>query len=161
MKVLIVYDSFYGNTEKIARSIESVFEDTHVAIVKASAEEASKAKEVDLLIVGSPTRAFSASENTKAFLKALGKLNGVKACAFDTRVDTGKVNSRILNFLVKIFGYAAKPISRALSKKGCNIILEEVGFFVKGSEGPLEEGEIERSIAWAKEALDKAKKQPI
>jgi len=38
--------------------------------------------------------------------------------AFDTRISITDIKSSILGFLVKIGGYAAKPIADRLQKKG-------------------------------------------
>ena len=107
------------------------------------------------MIVGSPTRAF---KPTKALVDFLIKIpsNGVKGinvAAFDTRISTTDVNLRMLNGFVKIFGYAAKPIADKLQKKGGNLIIPPEGFFVKDSEGPLKEGELERAADWAKSLI--------
>jgi hypothetical protein len=51
----------------------------------------------------------------------------------------------------RVFGYAAKPISEKLRKKGGELIIAPEGFFVKDVEGPLKEGELERAAAWARE----------
>jgi len=80
----------------------------------------------------------------------LNVLKGVKVAAFDTRISTADVNSRLLNILVKLFGYAAKPIAYKLEKKGGSLIIPPEGFFVKDSEGPLKDGELERAADWAK-----------
>ncbi|MDD1752618.1 MAG: hypothetical protein LUQ38_05950 [Methanotrichaceae archaeon] len=54
-------------------------------------------------------------------------------------------------WLVKILGYAAEKIGGILKKKGFALILSPEGFFVKGKEGPLKEGELEHAVSWAKE----------
>ena len=51
----------------------------------------------------------------------------------------------------RVFGYAAKPISEKLRRKGGELIVAPEGFFVKDVEGPLKEGELERAEAWARE----------
>jgi hypothetical protein len=51
--------------------------------------------------------------------------------------------------MVKLFGYAAKPIANRLTKKGGVLTMEPEGFFVEGTEGPLTDGELERAAAWA------------
>jgi len=61
--------------------------------------------------------------------------------------------SRVLLFFVRLFGYAAKPIAEKLKGKGGKPTIPPEGFFVKGMEGPLEEGEIERATSWAKEIV--------
>ena len=80
----------------------------------------------------------------------LNGLKGVKVAAFDTRISTVDANSRLLNILVKLFGYAAKPIADRLEKKEGSLIIPPEGFFVKDSEGPLKDCELERAADWAK-----------
>lgn len=53
--------------------------------------------------------------------------------------------------MVKIFGYAAEPIARQLMKKGGTLALPPEGFYVKASEGPLKDGELDRAAAWARQ----------
>lgn len=67
----------------------------------------------------------------------------------DTRISVNDANSRLLTVLVKIFGYAAKPIAKKLIKKGGKLLIPPEGFFVKDSEGPLKAGELERAANWA------------
>lgn len=153
MKILIIYDSFFGNTEKIAKAIgNSLSPKENVEILQVSDMKPEQLIGLDLIIVGSPTRAF---KPTKAIMHFLNKipLNGlksVKVAAFDTRISITDVNSRFLNILVKLFGYAAKPIADKLEKKGGNLIIPPEGFLVKDSEGPLKDGELERAVDWAK-----------
>jgi len=152
MKVLIIYDSFFGNTEQIARAVGSSLESKNqVEVVKIGDLKPEQLTGVELLIVGSPTRAFRPTKPIVKFLNALpiGTLKGVKVAAFDTRINPADANSRFLNFMVKMFGYAAEPIAKRLVKKGGEQVLSPVGFFVKESEGPLKEGELERAAKWA------------
>lgn len=107
-----------------------------------------------MLIVGSPTRQFRPTAAISNFLKRIPKngLKGIKIAAFDTRFTMSVIEeSRVLPFFVRLFGYAAKPISDRLKKKGGELIIPPEGFFVKGVEGPLKEGELERAASWAKE----------
>ena len=156
MKVLIVYDSVFGNTEQIAQAIgNSLGSKENVEILRVSEVKPEQLIGLELLIVGSPTRVF---KPTKAIMNFLNKiplnvLKGVKVAAFDTRISTADVNSRLLNILVKLFGYAAKPIAYKLEKKGGSLIIPPEGFFVKDSEGPLKDGELERAADWAKSIM--------
>jgi len=153
MKVLIVYDSVFGNTEKIALAISnSLGTKENVETFRVSDIKPEKLIGLDLLIVGSPTRAFRPTKAITNFLKNIPSngLKGVKVAAFDTRISTADVNSRFLNILVKLFNYAAKPIASKLEKRGAELVIPPEGFFVKDSEGPLKDGEIERAADWAK-----------
>lgn len=156
MKALIVYDSVFGNTEKIAKAIGDSLAGLECAeVVKVTEVKLEQLQGTDLLIVGSPTRAFKPTKAIVDFLIRIpsGGLKGIDVAAFDTRVNTEDVNSRILNGFVKIFGYAAKPIADKLQKKSGNLIIPPEGFFVKDSEGPLKEGELERAAQWAKQVM--------
>jgi hypothetical protein len=84
-------------------------------------------------------------------------LKGVQVAAFDTRMIIEEVNNKILTVMVSIFGYAAKPIADGLVKKGGTPSAPPEGFFVKGSEGPLKDGELERAAEWGKRILEAAK----
>ncbi len=166
MKALIVYDSFFGNTEKIAQAVaRGIGAPEEVGLVKVGSLAPwqktpglapQQLEGVQLLVVGSPTRGFRASEGTAAFLAGLpaGSLKGVRVAAFDTRMgfeDMGWGTAIIrFMFFIKVGGYAAEPMAKALQKLGGELALPAEGFFVKGSEGPLKEGELERAEAWGK-----------
>jgi flavodoxin len=162
MKALVVYDSVFGNTQKIAVAIAEAIRaatggagtDTEVEARRASETDPGQLRGVQLLVVGSPTRAFRPTKAATAFLKniASGSLEGVSVAAFDTRADVAEVNSRILTALVKLFGYAAEPMARRLVSRGGRQVAEPAGFYVTGTEGPLKEGELERAAAWARQA---------
>jgi flavodoxin I len=105
-----------------------------------------------LLIVGSPTRGFRPTEAITHFLKSIvpNSLAGVKITAFDTRIATADIKSTPLQFMVKIGGYAARPMADVLVKKGGLLITPPEGFFVEGKKGPLKAGELERAADWAR-----------
>jgi flavodoxin len=105
-----------------------------------------------LLVVGSPTRAFRPTGAVKQFLRRIPSagLKGVKAAAFDTGISLSDINSSIGRSFVKFFGYAARPVSDKLRKKGAEVIAAPEGFFVEGTEGPLKDGELERAADWGR-----------
>ncbi len=153
MKILVVFDSFFGNTEKIAQAIgKGIGSMQESTVVKVSEASKLNLSEFALLIVGSPTRAFRPSPSIKIFLQNIpvDGLKGVKVTAFDTRASLEQIKSKILNFMVKIFGYADKPILKSLVRKGGEQVVSSEGFIVNGTEGPLKEGELERSADWAR-----------
>ncbi len=150
MKTLILFDSFFGNTEQIAHAIGSALESCGpVTVLRVSEARPGQLTGVDLLVVGSPTRGFRPSEATQAFFKSLpaGALTGVKAAAFDTRARVENVPA-FLRFMIRLFGYAAEKIAKQLKEKGGTPLQEPAGFFVKDTQGPLYEGELERAAQW-------------
>lgn len=156
MKVLVVYDSVFGNTEKIALAMDKALgTKNRVETVRASEVKPERLAGLDLLIVGSPTRAFRPTKAVTDFLRGIPPdgLKGARVAAFDTRISVEDTKSRFLRFMVRIFGYAAKPVSDKLWKKEGVLVIPPEGFFVKGSEGPLKEGELERAAEWARAAV--------
>lgn len=145
MNALIVFDSVYGNTEKIARAIGSAITG-EVKVVRAGEVDSAELKTIDLLVVGSPTQGGRPTPAIQDFLNTLPELSfkGINVAAFDTR---------LLTKLARIFGYAAGKIADVLKKKGGILIVQPEGFFVKGTKGPLKEGELERAAGWAKGIL--------
>jgi len=157
MKTLVIYDSVFGNTEQIAQAIGNALgSQKDVEILRVSNVKPEQLTGLELLIVGSPTRQFRPTAAINNFLKRIPKngLKGVKVAAFDTRFTMSVIEeSRVLPFFVRLFGYAAKPISDRLKKKGGELIIPPEGFYVKDSEGPLKDGELERAAAWARLAI--------
>jgi flavodoxin len=152
MKALILYDSYFGNTEKVAQAIaDALAPQAEVTLARVKPYSPEQLEGVTLLVLGSPTRGFRPSEATQAFLNSLpaGSLEGIHAAAFDTRVDPQRIDSKMLKFMAKTFGNADKPMLTALEKKGARIVSTGQGFIVLGSEGPLLDGELERAAAWA------------
>ena len=151
MKVLIVYDSVFGNTERVAQAIGNALgSQEDVEILRVSNVKPEQLTGLKLLIVGSPTHGGRPTPAIKDFLNKVSEsaIMGINVAAFDTRFSTR---------LVGIFGYAAGRIADSLKRNGGTLIASPQGFFVKGKEGPLQEGELERAASWAK-AIVKSKK---
>ena len=143
MKALVVYDSVYGNTEKIAKAIGEAIAG-EVKVVRVGEQDPTSLERVDLLIVGSPTLGGRPSEMIQRFLDRLPatSVKGIRVAAFDTRYSAR---------FVKLFGFAAERISNSLAAKGGTPAPTLGAFIVTGKKGPLKDGELERATAWAKE----------
>ena len=150
MKALVVYDSYFGNTEQVAQSIGNSL-GVEVPVLRPDKVQMDSLPELDLLVVGAPTRAFRPSNAIRDFIKRIpsGALSSVKVASFDTRVDIEAVGNPILKIMVRLFGYAAEPILNGLVKKGGLSNDEPIGFFVLDTEGPLDDGELEKASTWA------------
>ncbi|MBD3237193.1 MAG: hypothetical protein GF330_10845 [Candidatus Eisenbacteria bacterium] len=69
MKALIAYDSGFGNTERVARAIGQALEArAEVEVWSVKDADASRLDDFDLVVVGSPTRAFRPTPDTSRFL---------------------------------------------------------------------------------------------
>ncbi len=144
MRAFIVYDSVYGNTEKISEAIaEALGPHGNVRLLRAGDVEMPELSPGDLLIAGCPTHAGRPTQSMQVFLDRIpeASLQGIKACAFDTRVSAR---------WVKILGFAAGRIASSLKKRGANPATAPEGYFVTGKEGPLKDGELRRAENWAR-----------
>jgi flavodoxin len=157
MKILIIYDSVFGNTEQIAQAIYAALSShEEVEVIRVSDVKPEQLTGLNLLIVGSPTQRFRPTAAINNLLKRIAKngLKGVKIAAFDTRLTMSNIQrTPILAFFVRLFGYAAKPISVKLKKKGGESIISPDGFFVEEIKGPLKAGELQRAADWAKQII--------
>jgi flavodoxin len=149
MKALVVYDSGYGNTEKIAQAIGNTI-GGDVKTIRIGAVNPEDLNAIDLLVIGSPTLGGRATPAMQEFLKKLPDsiIKEKNVAVFDTRM-TSK--------MVGIFGYAAGKLADSLKKRGASLISSPEGFFVTTGKGPLKEGELERAVSWAQQLLKSGK----
>lgn len=114
MKACVIFDTRYGNTEKIARSFETGLKEAGVQTVCVNAKDAAvdSLKQYDLICVGAPTEGFTASKPMKEFLAKLKSidLSGKHGFAFDTKLDW------------RLSGSAAKFIEKELNNLGLQVI---------------------------------------
>lgn len=160
MKALVLYDSQFGNTEKIAQAIgDALATGAETTLLRAATQPDLSG--YDLIIVGSPTQRFNTTETVAALLESLS-LRDVRAAAFDTRFDREEVEQGVLRFAMKVAGdkaWAATRIADLLAKAGATVVLPPEGFIVEDTEGPLRPGEMERAAEWAARILTLA--QPV
>jgi flavodoxin len=160
MNVLVLYDSLYGNTEKVAEAIAKVFVSPHkIKLVKVTHATFADLNNIDLLIVGSPTQGGRATENLQLYLNNIPEdyLKNVFVTSFDTGFLLRDQNFA-LRLLLKTIGYAAPKIANILKEKGGQLIAPPEGFVIKGKKGPLAEGELGRAEIWANTLQKKASK---
>lgn len=150
MKTVIIYDSMYGNTKKVAEAIgESL--PGEVLILLPKEVKLSALKNIDLLIVGSPTHGGRPTPALEVFLNNIpaGGLAGIRVAAFDTRFAQEE-QSIGLRILMTVIRFAAERIAKTLKTKGGTFVGKPEGFIVEDKEGPLKKGELARAGSWAK-----------
>lgn len=150
MKTLVVYDSRFGNTKKIAEAIAGgVGDGTMAKNVNEVKEE--ELKGLDLLVAGSPVHGGRPSEDMLKFLDGLDEtsLEGVNVAAFDSRFSK-EGHGFFLNQLMKVLPYAAPKIEKYLEKNGGKGVSEPQGFIVNDTKGPVAKGELERARKWGR-----------
>ncbi len=146
MNALVIYDTKFGNTERIAKAIGATLRETADVEVLPFAELGTVPAGTDLLLVGGPTHAHGIDPAFKAFIDSLlpDAVDGVAVATFDTR----------FRMPVMVSGSAARGIAKRFERKGARIVAEPESFFIAHSEGPLAEGEEARAGAWARELAD-------
>ncbi len=148
MNTLIIFFSKFGHTQMVAESIAQGFESGGpVRLLSLDQLEASDLKDVDLVVMGSPTHRMNLPEAVRPIFERLPKriLRGVPVAAFDTSYKMSPILARFT---------AAKKLAQKLRKLGGRRIVPPETFHVMEREGPLYEGEIERANAWAKTILE-------
>ncbi len=133
---VVIYDSKFGNTEKIAKSLAGGLRMTgmEVTCVNTNDVQTESLKDYDLIAIGAPTQMFTASRPMKDFLLKLKGVQGLKGkygFAFDTK------------FASRLSGSASKYIEKTLKELGMEIVRPRQSAIVDKTEGPLEGGEVE------------------
>jgi len=138
MKTLVIYDTNYGNTKKIAKAVASKLGKGTKTVSVADLKK-KDLKGIDVLVAGCPVIASSPTEKMSRFLTSLkdNELKGIKAASFDTRMK------------LFFFTDAAKKISKELTRAGAVIIAKPQDFYVRKAKGPLRDGEMEKAVVWA------------
>ena len=170
MNTLVVYDSLFGNTERVAQAVaealrafgqvqavriepsqsdelqrQALLRQNRVTEVRLEPAHPIDLQGVDMLILGCPTQAFKATPAMLSFLEKVSpaSLGGLAVACFDTRVRGP-------------FGSAARVMAKKLQTIGVSLLLPPESFFVKGMQGPLKSGELDRAATWAQMLLKKA-----
>jgi flavodoxin len=114
LRACVIFASRFGNTEKIARAIESGIREAGIQTECFNSTDATidSLKDFDLVCVGAPTEAFTASRPMKDFL---GKLKGADfsgkyGFVFDTKVES------------RLSGAAGKSIEKELMNLGLRVV---------------------------------------
>jgi flavodoxin len=153
MRTLVVYFSKFGNTRRIAEAVaETLKQAGEVRTVSINRLAASDFEGVDLVVVGSPTHAFTVPPVVRSALTALpaGILTGKAVAAFDTTVRLWPLR----------YMRASPKILRQFRTLGGNPIAPPQTFFVRtsGTQQPAETdlllaGQLDRARDWASQLL--------
>jgi menaquinone-dependent protoporphyrinogen IX oxidase len=159
MKGIIIYDTSFGNTREIAKTLQETLKETGIEsdLFKVNEVKKLNAKEYDLFICGSPTKFGTMSFAIKFFLGKVKSEDWMDKpfAAFDTENPENVEQSRIQN---KEWS-AAEKIALKLKEKNMRQLLPVHKALVLGQKGPLVEGEIDRVKIYARELATKLKEE--
>lgn len=158
MKAIVVYQSIWGNTAAVARAIAEGIGGGTKALSTTEAIGAAL-KGVDLIVAGAPVLGFRlptddmvkaiahqpagkhppdlSQPSMRSWLAALPRGSG-RSAAFETRIWWSP-------------GGSTGAMDRALAAAGYPPAARACRFIVKGKDGPLREGELEKAKLWGVE----------
>jgi hypothetical protein len=159
MHALVVLESLWGNTEQIAREIAAGIEEERTDVADAASAPNVLNADVDLLVVGGPTHAFSMSTATTRESAKHQGAEHVPTLGIREWVDAHQAPHRAI--LVATFdtrvvspplpGSAAKKAMKLLVGLGYRPLVKPETFHVHGYSGPVADGELERAKRWGAE----------
>ncbi len=161
MKALIVYDSFFGNTLKVAEMFQKELEHkkAQVELAHVTKVDFDALSKNDILIFGSPTRGFRATQPMVLLLKNKNiNYENKQTFVFDTRIDLEDIKSKLLRKMINSLGYATQNMEKILKKRKALPIIDCEGYGVVSSEGPLKPDVSYRVEAAVTRLLDALKK---
>ncbi|MFC6084188.1 flavodoxin family protein [Sphaerisporangium aureirubrum] len=163
MRALVVYESMFGNTKKIAEEVaRGLMSRMPVEVLEVGSAPHELPDDVTLLVVGGPTHVLGMSrastrksaedqaegglvshgEGIREWLETLRVNAPIAATAFDTKIRS------------HFSGSAAKGAYKALRRHRLHVAGRPMSFYVTGNKGPLEESESLRAHQWGESLAD-------
>lgn len=162
-RALVIHESMFGNTAGVAAAVADALreEGMVVDVVAVSDAPSADSLDVDLVLLGAPTHAFTLSRNSTREdavhqgAPADRASTGLREWLVDARIhppsrrvaaaafDTRSAGARHLP------GSAARKAARLARGAGFRPVLRTHSSFVEGVSGPLLDGELDRARAWA------------
>ena len=144
MKSLVVFDSVYGNTEKIAKEIgKRLGGNTNILLVSRVKEK--DLRNLNLLIVGSPTHGGRPTKDVVSFLNIIPV--ELRTAFYDTRLEK-ESHGFGLKIVMSVIGFAAEKMEGQFKSRGGKVLIKAEGFVVTDKKGPMKVGEMEKLERW-------------
>lgn len=172
MRVVVVFESLFGNTRQIADAIAKGAQRAsalvEVSCIRVGEVVGTDTDSADLLLVGGPTQFHGLASRRKrgVWLRQQDLDDGLSRTGHSLEPGVeGPTLSQWLEELPEarpgamgaafdtrmdrlLSGGAAPKIERRLRAHGYEIVAEPAGFIVEDMEGPLRSGELERAATW-------------
>lgn len=151
MRVLVVFESKYGNTKQVAETIiEGIREAAGIETVLTERKEVdfNTITDYDIILVGTPNHMGGPTQGIMKFVDKLGKFNleGKQAAVFDMYVK-------------KDFEKAVKKLEKHIKEKapGLKLIASGLSIRVNGMKRPISEGELPKCTKFGKKLATQIK----
>jgi hypothetical protein len=159
MKTIVAYESWFGNTRRLAEVVAGVLSAVGEVQVVSVDDPMPSILHVDLIVIGAPTHVHGLSNKpsregaiqqrggigevgigARGWLEQLPLCGGPRVAVFDTRAHKPEL----------FVGSAAHKMATRLQRRGYKLAIEPQSFFIEGTPGPLEKGELEHAVEWGK-----------
>jgi len=176
MRVVIVYESMFGNTRQVAEAIGAGVGSEHdVSVMPVALASEEVISSADLVFVGGPTHlhGMSRSKSRQAAGEMAGKPDSGLALEPGAEGDglrewlggTGAIVTSAAAFDTKMHGPAALTgrastrIDRLLRRHGARIVAGPMSFLVR-KDNRLDPGELDRARGWGGQVVAAASARP-
>jgi hypothetical protein len=160
MRALVIYESMYGNTQRVAEAVaDGLRKHLPTTVAEVGTVADGLGDDVALLVVGGPTHAFSMSRDStradaasKVTTPVVSRGRGLRewidaVCAHNgSRPPAATFATKVRR--PRLFGSAASAAAKRLRRGGFPLVTPPANFWVEGSEGPLSQGALESAQAW-------------
>ena len=161
-RVVVVYESMFGNTAAVASTIaaELAAAGAAVEVAEVSAAPPAHELEADLVVLGAPTHAFSLSrpgtreDAVRQGAPAQRAATGIREWLADARLNPPPRPLPVAAFDTRVSrvrrlpGSAARKIRHLAGPAGLDPVLGVESFYVNDVSGPLDGGELDRAREW-------------
>jgi hypothetical protein len=170
MRSLVVYESWFGNTRRIAEKIAAALAEEGEVDLGSVDDPLPSLVDVDLVVLGAPTHVhgLSSARSRKAAVDQRGDAGEIgigvrgwidglpvggrpRVAVFDTRAHKPAL----------LVGSAAHGMARRVRRHGYRLAGDPESFFVEGTEGPLEESELARAWSWGRSLANEVSRTPV
>jgi len=151
VKILVAYESKYGNTKLVAEKImEGMKKVKGVEPVLGEIKQGdlSKVLEYDAILIGSPNHIGGPTRGAKKFVDDLGRLSlkGKSLAAFDT-------------YLGRDFKKAVKKLEKTIVEKipGSKLLTPSLSVRAGGMRGPVSDEDLSKAVDFGKRVATQVK----
>jgi flavodoxin len=144
LKIIVIYESKYGNTKRVAELIiEGMNEinETEASLKEIKEVDLKTISDYDVIIIGSPNHMGGSTRGIKGFIDKLSKikLEGKMFAVFDT-------------YMGKDFEKALKKMEKQINKRvpGLKQLTDGLSIKVQGMKGPIVERELPKCKEFGK-----------
>jgi hypothetical protein len=157
MRALVVFESTWGGTRTVAEAVGRGIE-ADTTVVEVADVPGSLPADIDLLVVGGPTHAFSLSRRDTRRVRQ-GADEGHRRRGIREWLDALPVSERLVvasfdTQVLKVTRRSAPPVRVAgthVRRRHLAGLVATESFYVDDADGRLATGELERAESWGSE----------